>query len=96
MDIEILILITYQLGSWGSSVSIATRIWAGQPEFDSSRARDFLLATVSILTLGPTQLPIQWVPGALSPGVKWLRCVVDHSPPYCAKAKGMCSYTLKT
>jgi len=30
----------------------------------------FLLTTTSIPTLGPTQLPIQWVPGVLSLGVK--------------------------
>jgi hypothetical protein len=31
--------------------------------------------------LGPTQPPIQWVPGALSLGVKWLGREADHSPP---------------
>jgi len=32
----------------------------------------FLCTKASILTLGSTQLSIQWVLGALSPGVKWL------------------------
>jgi len=32
--------------------------------------RNFLLTTVPRPTLGPTQLPIQWVPGALFLGVK--------------------------
>jgi len=29
----------------------------------------------------PTQPPIQWVPGALSPGVKRPGRETDHSPP---------------
>jgi hypothetical protein len=38
-----------------------------------SRGRDFFLfATASRPTLGPTQPPIQWVPGVLSLGVKRL------------------------
>jgi len=32
----------------------------------------FLCTKPSVLALGPTQLSIQWVLGALSPGVKWL------------------------
>jgi hypothetical protein len=32
-------------------------------------------------------LPIQWVPGALSLGVKWPGHEVDHSPPSSAKVK---------
>jgi hypothetical protein len=31
-------------------------------------AEDFLLAPASRPALGPTQPPIQWVPGVLSPG----------------------------
>jgi hypothetical protein len=30
---------------------------------------------------GPTQPPIQWVPGALSLGVKWPGREADHPPP---------------
>jgi hypothetical protein len=33
-------------------------------------AKIFPLASVSRPALGPTQPPLQWVPGALSPGVK--------------------------
>jgi hypothetical protein len=35
-----------------------------------------------ILGVGPTHPPMQWMPGALSPGVKWLRYEPDHSPPF--------------
>jgi hypothetical protein len=33
-------------------------------------AMDFPLTSVSRLALRPTQPPVQWVPGVLSPGVK--------------------------
>jgi len=48
---------------------------------DKSSGIIFPFATASRLTLGPTQTPKQWVPGALSPGVKRPKREVDHSPP---------------
>jgi hypothetical protein len=53
----------------------------------------FLFTTASRMALGPTQPPIQWVPGALSLGVKWPGCEADHSPPSSAEVKNACSYT---
>jgi hypothetical protein len=47
----------------------------------------FLLTTASITALGPTQPPIQWVPGALSVGVKRPGREEDHSPPTTAEVK---------
>jgi hypothetical protein len=47
----------------------------------------FLFTTASRTTLGPTQPPIQWVPGALSLRVKRPRCEADHSPPSTAEVK---------
>jgi hypothetical protein len=43
--------------------------------------------------LGPTHLPIQWVSGSVSLGVKWHGHEADHSPPYSAKVKNAWSYT---
>jgi hypothetical protein len=42
----------------------------------------FLSTTMSSMVLGSIQLPIQWVPGALSLG-----CEVDCSPPSSAEVK---------
>jgi hypothetical protein len=48
--------------------------------------RIFSLPSVSRLALRPTQPPVQWVPGVLSPGVKARPGrVADHSPPSSAE-----------
>jgi hypothetical protein len=47
----------------------------------------FLFTTASRTALGPTQPPIQWVPGALSLGVKRPGRGSDHSPPSSAEVK---------
>jgi hypothetical protein len=51
-----------------------------------------LFTTASRTALGPTQLPILWVPGALSLGVELLGSESDHSPPSSAEVKEW-SYT---
>jgi hypothetical protein len=56
-------------------VSIVTRLWAGQyidqvMSWSDRAGVQLPIAAVSILTVGPTQPPIQWVPGVLSPEVK--------------------------
>jgi hypothetical protein len=80
------------LGGPHSSVSIVTRLQIGWPEF-SSQQENFLLAARSRLALGPTQPLIQWVPGALSPGIKWIQHETDHSPPANAEVKNEWSYS---
>jgi hypothetical protein len=50
-------------------------------------AGNFSFTTASRTALGPTQLRIQWVPGALSLGVKRPRREADHSPPYSAEVE---------
>jgi hypothetical protein len=60
----------------------------GVLEFDSRRALGiFLFTTASRTALGPTQPPIQRVPGALSLGVKRPGCEADQLPPSSAKVK---------
>jgi hypothetical protein len=53
----------------------------------------FFFTTASRLALGPTQLSLQWVPGALSLGVKRPEREADYSPPSSAEVKNAWSYT---
>jgi hypothetical protein len=53
----------------------------------------FLFTTASRTALEPTQRPIQWVPGALSLGVKRPGREADHSPPSSAEVKNAWIYT---
>jgi hypothetical protein len=62
----------YVLDSWG---------------FTPGKGRIFLFFTPSKPALGPTQPPIQCVPVALSPGVKWQGHEADYSPPSSAEVK---------
>jgi hypothetical protein len=81
------------------------RIWEQVVEKNRSRDSDWLRAGVPVgVTIftsprrpdqlwGPPQPPIQWVLGALSPGVKWPGREADHSPPTSAEVKKMWIYT---
>jgi hypothetical protein len=70
---------------WRAVIAQSVWRWAtgwkiGVLGFDSRRELGiFLFTTASRRTLGPTQPPIQWVPGALSMGVKRLEREADHS-----------------
>jgi hypothetical protein len=56
--------------------------------FDSRRGLGiFLVTTASRTALGPTQPPIQWVPGALSLAAKRQGREGDHSPPSSAEVR---------
>jgi hypothetical protein len=50
----------------------------------------------SSVALAPTHPIIQWVPRALSLGVKWLGCEADHSSPSSAEVKNVWSYISTT
>jgi len=51
----------------------------------------FFFTTMSRLTLGPTQPPIQWIPGALSLGVMQPECEADHLLPSSAMVRNVWS-----
>jgi hypothetical protein len=74
-DSSVGIALGYGLENWG----LGFNSWQG--------LGIFFFTIMSRTALGPTQPPIQWVPGALSLGVKRLVCEADHSPPSSAKVK---------
>jgi hypothetical protein len=68
---------TIHAGSRGSD-----SLRAGRPRGRSSspnRVKNVIFSTASRPALGPTQPPIQWVPGAPSPGVERPGREADHS-----------------
>jgi hypothetical protein len=72
-------------------------LWTGTAErgqnSSARRVNNFLFSTSFRPSLGPIQPPIQCVPGALSPGVKWLGLESDHSSPTSAEVKKTWIYT---
>jgi hypothetical protein len=52
-----------------------------------------IFSTTFISTLEPTRPPVQWVTGALCPGVKRRGHEADHSPATIAEVKKMWIYT---
>jgi hypothetical protein len=83
------------IGSLRISVSIETRLLTGRPWFNSRQGQiwDFFFATVSRHAIGSTGPHVQWVPEALSPGVKWPGHESNYSPPSNAEIKNGWSYT---
>jgi hypothetical protein len=53
----------------------------------------FLFTVASRIALGPTQPPIELVPGVPTPGLKLPGCEDDHSLPCSAQVKNAWSYT---
>jgi hypothetical protein len=76
-----------------SVASIQSRLWTGQPGFWFLVKASFIYSRMSRQALGPAQSHSQSVPGFLSPGVKWPRCEVDHSPTTSVKDKNKWCYT---
>jgi hypothetical protein len=68
-----ILLVLYGLDEWG---------------FESGQGLGiFLFTTESRPALGPTELPFQWAPGALSLGLRRLGREADHLPPSSAEVK---------
>jgi hypothetical protein len=81
---------------FNSSVGIATGYGLddrGRRSSSPGRVKNFLFFTSSRPALGPTQPLIQWVPGALSPGVKGSRREAEQSLPASTEVKKMWIYT---
>jgi hypothetical protein len=88
----------YKVGTGGrGSVSrYSDWIQAGRSRGRSSgpsRVKNFRYSISSRPALGSNQLPIQWVPGALSLGIKRQGREADYSPPTSAEVKKMWIYT---
>jgi hypothetical protein len=72
----------------GIAQSVSDGLRAGRPGFDFRQGREILLySSASRPALGPTQPPIQRVPGVLSPVVKRPGYEANHSPPSSAELK---------
>jgi hypothetical protein len=70
-----------------SSAGIATGYGLDGRGSIHGRDKIFLFSIAFRAALGPTKLPIQWVPGANSQGVKRQERESDYSPPSSAKVK---------
>jgi hypothetical protein len=89
------VLVFHIAGLLESRAVIAQSVWRwatdwtiGIPGFNSWRGLGIsLFTTASRTALGPTQPPIQRVPGALSLRVKRPGREADHSPPSNAEVK---------
>jgi hypothetical protein len=57
------------------------------------RVTNFFFSTSSRPALGPTQPPFQWLPGILTPRVKWQGREADHSFPASTEVRKMWIYT---
>jgi len=68
--------------------------WTTGVQFPGMAMMGFhLLSTTSRPAPGPTQPPLQWVQGALTPWIKQPGYEADHLPPSSAKVKNVWSYT---
>jgi hypothetical protein len=61
--------------------------WLDSPGSNPDRTKIFLFSAMSDLSLGLTQPPIQWVPGAVFLGVEQPGHEADHSPLSSAEVK---------
>jgi hypothetical protein len=80
--ISIFVLVNNTLYPWtGIAQSVSDWLRAGRQRGRSSSpgsVKNFLFSTSSRPAVGSTKFPIQWIPGAFSPGVKRPECEADH------------------
>jgi hypothetical protein len=77
-------LFSWKFNSPKASYKVSTR---KKKETTANTNKIQNMAVYIVIVMVPTQHPVQWVPGALSPGVKRQGCEADHSPPSSAEAK---------
>jgi hypothetical protein len=93
---EVFVLIISQLngnsrdGSVGIALGYGLDDRGSRVRFPAGAGNFSLHYRIQNVSLGPTQQPIQWVPGVLSLDVKRPGREVDHSPPSGAEAKNAC------
>jgi hypothetical protein len=90
MHLQVFRLPEYKNENRDSTVGIATGYGVddrGVGVRVPDRVKNFQFSTSSRPTPGPTQPPIQWVLGALSPEVKRQGHEAEHSPPARAEVK---------
>jgi hypothetical protein len=80
-----------RVGKGTGVTQLVTRVPAATLRFDSWQHQELVFATASRPALGPTQPPVQWLSGALSPDRE-----ANHSPPSNAEVKNAWSYTSTT
>jgi hypothetical protein len=68
-------------------IQYSDELWAGWWGFSFWQGKYFLFDVAFRPALGPTQLPVKWVPWVLFPGVQWQECEVDNSLSSSAKVK---------
>jgi hypothetical protein len=74
--------------SWKLFIIRHQKLRDGRPGFDFRQGQEiFLFSTVFRPALGPTQLPIRWLPGTLSQEVKRPGNEADHFFPSSAEVK---------
>jgi hypothetical protein len=95
LSIEVTLLNYLRINEFRYIMGWCSTGWTiGTLGFDSRRRLGiFLFTTASRTALGPTQPPIQWVPGTLSLRVKRQGREADHTPPSSAEVKNEWSYT---
>jgi hypothetical protein len=87
-DINFLNIMGIPVRSWYISLTPETMGWTtGFNSRHGAMVVFFIIVTASGLVLGPTQPLIQWVPEALSPGVRRPGREADHSHPSSAEVR---------